>query len=161
MGVINTKLGSTDVNYADAFVYRNRVVGSGYYLDQGYTLGVVGDNIDILNDRYDKNDIPSGLGSGVFVNNDGRYLYSDEYGVAGEPVTQFTVVNLAGDTIYAGYNINSVSGWSLDKGMIIESGQSFTFGEVGSEKVRNVWAVCDTSKTALVGGYATNQMHWI
>jgi len=76
-------------------------------------------------------------------------------------VTQFTVVNLAGDTIYAGYNINSVSGWSLDKGMIIESGQSFTFGEVGSEKVRNVWAVCDTSKTALVGGYATNQMHWI
>jgi len=159
MGIRHTKFPtSTEVNYADAFIYRGAVQATGYKVNYGQS-GVVGDNADILNNKYDLNRTPSGLGSGVFVNNSGRYLYSDEYGINGEPISQFTIINLAGDTVFAGINIDG-SGWSLDKGIHIESGASYTFGSDDSQVVRNVWAVCNTSDSALVAGYATNLDSW-
>jgi hypothetical protein len=105
------------------------------------------------------------LGSGVYVDSTGTYLYSDQFGDGKEPASQFTVINVAGDTIYAGANINSVSGWSVSQGIIIESGASYTFGEPGTDIIRNVWActahLTGTASDSLVGGYATLQDNWI
>jgi hypothetical protein len=159
MGITHTKFPtSTEVNHADAFVYRGAVQATGYRLDYGQE-GVVGDNADILNNIYDLQRTPSGLGSGVFVNNVGRYLYSNEYGIGGEPIAQFTVLNMEGNTIYAGVNIDS-SGWSVSKGVPIESGASYTFGSDGTQAIRNVWAVCLTAQDSLTAGYATNLDSW-
>jgi len=159
MGIRNTKFPtSTEVNYADAFAYRGAVQATGYRLDYGQN-GVVGDNVSILNNKYDLDRTPSGLGSGVYVNNAGRYLYSDEYGIDGEPIAQFTVLNVEGNTIYAGVNIDG-SGWSTYKGVPIESGASFTFGQEGTQSIRNVWAVCLTGQDSLTAGYATNLDSW-
>lgn len=159
MSIRNTKFpNDSDVNFANSFVYRNSVIGSGHFLNS-VQEGVVGDSADILNNKYDLNRTPSGLGSGVFVDSNGRYLYSNEYGIDGEPISQFTIINVAGDEIYAGINIDS-SGWSLDKGIVVESGASYTFGESESQVIRNVWATCNSSKSSLTAGYATNLDTW-
>jgi hypothetical protein len=160
MAIRNTNFpDSADINYANAFVFRNVVSEpSGSMLSTAQD-GVVGDDTGILNSRYDLLRTPSGLGSGVFVDSTGRYLYSNEYSIDGEPIKLFTVVNVGNDSIYAGINIDS-SGWSLDKGLVIESGASFTFGGEESQVIRNVWAVCDTSDSSRVGGYATNLDSW-
>ena len=159
MGIQYTKFPtSTEVNFGDSFTYRGAVQATGYRTDSSMD-GAVGDNATILNDKYDLDRTPSGLGSGVFVNNAGRYLYSDEYGIDGEPVSQFTVLNVAGNTIYAGVNIDG-SGWAVNKGVPIESGASYTFGEPGTQAIRNVWAACLTGQSSLTAGYATNLDSW-
>ena len=158
MGIKHTKFPSTEVNFGDAYAYRGAVQATGYRLDSSLD-GAVGDDQGILDGRYDLIRTPSGLGSGVYVNQAGRYLYSNEYGIDGPPISQFTVLNVEGATIYAGINIDG-SGWSTYKGVPIESGASYTFGEPGTQAIRNVWAVCITGQDSLTAGYATNLDSW-
>ena len=159
MAIRNTKFPtSTEVNFGDSFSYRGAVQATGYKLD--YSLdGVVGDNVDILNGRYDTINTPSGLGPGVTVNSTGSYLYSDEYGIDGQPIAQFTVLNVGEKNIFAGINIDS-SGWSIGDGIVIESGASYTFGEPGTQVIRNVWSitkhVSGDHSTSVAAGYAVN-----
>ena len=144
------------VKFGQAMVFRGPVHSNAFFVNAAQE-GVVGDNVDILNGKYDVTVQPSSLGSGVFINDTGRYLYSYQYGDGGRAIQEFTVFNLAGNTIYAGANVNSVSGWSIDEGFVIPSGHSYTFGSDNSDKIRNVWAMCNTGETSLTAGYATNQ----
>ena len=163
MAIRNTKFpASTEVNFGDSFAYRGAVQATGYRLDSSMA-GAVGDNVDILNSRYDKIRTPSGLGPGITVDSTGSYLYSDEYGIDGEPIAQFTLLNVGENNIYAGINMDA-SGWSIGDGIIIESGASYTFGEPGTQVVRNVWAitkhVASAHSTSIAAGYAVNLDTW-
>lgn len=106
-----------------------------------------------VSNRVDPLVQPFGLGSGKLVNSTGTYLYHE--GMANGPVEKFVVYNAGQQTLYAGINVAS-GDWSVSNGLSIPSGQSYEFGDSGTQIIRNVWAITQ-SATATARGYATNQ----
>jgi len=105
-----------------------------------------------INAKYDLDRTPLSLGTGVLVDTNGRYLLND---AGSEPVSKFAVVNNGSSDIYAGVNTVASGTWGALDGLVIGAGQSFEFGEDGTQVIRNVWAVSSVG-SIWVQGYATN-----
>lgn len=138
---------------SDAIVYRNATSGTLIY----HRTALAGPNVNNANLRYDRTNPPFSLGSGVTVNSTGRYLMNP---ANNEPISEFLVINAGSGTIYAGINAVSSGSWSIADGLTLQAGESYQFGEHGTEIIRNVWSKA-ASERQLVQGYATNILQWI
>jgi hypothetical protein len=139
-----------DTNYSQAYSYRNPSNSDTLEWDM---VGKPNPDISGINLVHDNTYAPFGLGSGVWVDTNGRYLMSPTE----RPVSQFLVINNSEQEVYAGVNALASGQWGIGTGLVLASGDSFEFGEHGTQIIRNVWAVA-SSGSQLIQGYATNQI---
>lgn len=146
---------NNDINYSMSYIRANPTT----YKSRDRSLdGVYTPDVSGVNNRYDKANRPLALGSGVYVDEAGRWLLDP---LAHNPVAKFVVINSGTAPIYVGINAPSSGSWGIGSGLSLPPSGSYQFGGEGTQIIRNVWAMSSNSSSQLVQGYSTELSKWM
>lgn len=92
--------------------------------------------------------VPFSLGTGMVVPTTGRFIFDSSLDGSSGPFYKLVVINNGSNTIYVGIN-SATGGMPISNGLPIASGESYEFGGIGADVLRNAWARTESATGAV------------